>query len=166
MIRLQKLVPSVYYNHSRDFQFIGRLYDLVLNAVKTNADLLYNLPLNDDSDDRWLDLTSTTLGLELKNYYNVKQLKAICGSFAEVIKNKGNLQSIEKACNILMHAEGIPETVYIEQSEDLTELIVHVSNKLSDTALLRDLLTYILPAGTSCRIVKTNLTLHTASEGV
>ena len=65
-----------------------------------------------------------------------------------------------------MHAEGIPETVYIEQSEDLTELIVHVSNKLSDTALLRDLLTYILPAGTSCRIVKTNLTLHTASEGV
>lgn len=155
MIRLQKLTPEVYYNHSRDFQFIGRLYDLVLNSVKTNADLLYNLPLNEDSDIAWLDLTSTTLGFEPKHSYNAQQLKALCNSFVEIIRNKGNIQAIEKACNVLIHAEGLPETVTIEQSEDLTTLIVHVSPKLSDTALLRDLLNYILPAGVSCRIVKT-----------
>ena len=40
MIKLQELTPSVYYEQSRDFQFIGRLYDIVLNYIKTNADNL------------------------------------------------------------------------------------------------------------------------------
>ena len=40
MIKLQDMTPDVYYNQSRDFQFIGRLYDIVLNSVKTNADLI------------------------------------------------------------------------------------------------------------------------------
>ena len=41
MIRLQDMTPSVYYDQSRDFQFIGRLFDVVLNSVKTNADMVY-----------------------------------------------------------------------------------------------------------------------------
>ena len=44
MIKLRNLTPDVYYNESRDFQFIGRLFDVVLNSVKTEADLLYNVP--------------------------------------------------------------------------------------------------------------------------
>lgn len=30
MIKVQNLTPDIYYNRSRDFQFIGRLYDVVL----------------------------------------------------------------------------------------------------------------------------------------
>ena len=41
MIKLQELTPSVSYEQSRDFQFIWRLYAIVLNYVKTNADNLY-----------------------------------------------------------------------------------------------------------------------------
>ena len=52
MIKLRNLTPDVYYNESRDFQFIGRLFDVVLNSVKTEADLLYNVPLNDDSNEK------------------------------------------------------------------------------------------------------------------
>ena len=50
MIRLQDLVPNVYYEKSRDFQFIGRLFDIVLNSVKTNSDTLYNLPSGKNKD--------------------------------------------------------------------------------------------------------------------
>ena len=45
MIKLQNYTPEIYYKESRDFQFIGRLYDLVLNSIKTEVDLLYYLPL-------------------------------------------------------------------------------------------------------------------------
>ena len=38
MIKLQNLTPEVYYKESRVFQFIGRLYDIVLNSVKTETD--------------------------------------------------------------------------------------------------------------------------------
>ena len=54
MIKLQDYTPEVYYRESRDFQFIGRLYDLVLNYVKTNADLIYSLPLSDNSDNQFI----------------------------------------------------------------------------------------------------------------
>ena len=61
MIKLQDYTPEVYYRESRDFQFIGRLYDLVLNYVKTNADLIYSLPLSDNSDNQFIDLMAMTL---------------------------------------------------------------------------------------------------------
>jgi hypothetical protein len=54
MIKLQNYTPEIYYKESRDFQFIGRLFDLVLNAVKTDADLLYHIPLSTDSDEKLL----------------------------------------------------------------------------------------------------------------
>ena len=55
MIKLQELTPSVYYEQSRDFQFIGRLYDIVLNYIKTNADNLYTLPIGKNMDEKLLN---------------------------------------------------------------------------------------------------------------
>ena len=66
MIKIQESVPSIYYNSSRDFQLLGHLFDLVLNSTKTEADLLFNLPLSTNSDDQLLDLMTFTLGLRLE----------------------------------------------------------------------------------------------------
>ena len=41
MIRIKDQIPSIYYDASRDFQVLGHLYEVVLNYVKTNADMLY-----------------------------------------------------------------------------------------------------------------------------
>ena len=54
-ITLQNLTPDIYYNQSRDFQFIGRLFDVVLNSVKVNADKLYNNPISYNSDEKLID---------------------------------------------------------------------------------------------------------------
>lgn len=156
MILLRNMVPNVYYDHSRDFQLLGRLYDIALNAVKTNTDMLFSLPLSADSDTRLLDLMTMTFGFKSKHEYNVQQLKSLCSCFAKIIRNKGNIQAIQDACNALVGAEGIKETIYVDIKEsNPTNITLFVPQELSDLNLLKDLLTYILPAGTTCQIIKT-----------
>lgn len=153
MIRLQDLVPNVYYEKSRDFQFIGRLFDIVLNSVKTNSDTLYNLPSGKNKDERLLNLLAFTLGFQPKHHYNSKQLEAICSVLPLVIKNKGSLNAIIIATNAILHAEGLtqPLDYSITPRESIT---LYLPTQLSDLTLLSDLMNYILPAGIYCNFVK------------
>lgn len=152
MIQLQKFTPEVYYNHSRDFQFIGRLYDIVLNATKTNADMLKNISHGDNFNLALIDLLSYTLGFKPKHKYNTRQLRAICEVFPLLLKNKGNIQSINIAGQALLSAEGILEEFnsYVEGQT----IYVFIPSKLSDINLFLDLLSYILPAGMSCEVIR------------
>ena len=152
MIKLQDYTPDVYYNESRDFQFIGRLYDLVLNYTKTNVDLLYNLPFNDNSDDQFIDLLALTLGFKAKHKYTSRHLRAICSCLAEILRNKGTLNAILIACNAIFHADGISGDV--GYSINNYGISIYLPTALKDTTLLTDLFTYIIPAGFSCNIVK------------
>jgi hypothetical protein len=153
MIRLQDLTPSVYYDKSRDFQFIGRLYDIVLNHIKTNADLLYDLPSGKNKDKRLLNLLALTLGFQTKHNYNSKQLEAICSVLPLIMKNKGSLMAMIIATNALLHAEGLTQALdyHIEPGKSIT---LYLPADLSDLTLLSDLMDYILPAGIYCEFVK------------
>lgn len=157
MIRLQDMTPDVYYNQSRDFQFIGRLYDIVLNAVKTNVDLIQECPLSDNLDNRLMDLVALTLGFKSKHNYNINQLAALCTTFMKILKNKGNIKSIELAITTLFQAENIDQNFYYELNKDNTILSLFIPGSLSDINLFKDLLNYILPAGMSTRIIRTYL---------
>lgn len=153
MIKLQDLTPEVYYKQSRDFQFIGRLYDIVLNYSKTNAANLCQLPIGDNMNEQLLNLLALTLGFKPTKNYNSKQLLAICSVLPDIMRNKGSLNALIIAANALLTAEGI------EQALDYTiipkqSITLYVSQQLSDFNLLKDLLDYILPAGISCGIVK------------
>lgn len=159
MIRLQDMTPEVYYRESRDFQFIGRLYDLVLNYIKMETDQIDSLPLSQNSDDKLLDLMMMTLGFQSRHNYNIKQLRALCGSFVEIMHYKGSLTALDLACKTLLNAEGITDEAVIEfesvnEQKDYSRLIIYISDKLSDTNLLKDLLDYILPAGMSANIIR------------
>ena len=152
MIKLQKYTPDVYYNESRDFQLIGRLYDIVLNYVKTNVDLLYNLPLSDDMDDQFVGLLGLTLGFKPKHKYTSKHLKAICSVLAQIMKYKGTVKAVTLACNAIFQSEGSRETS--DCVLDGTTLNIYFPADFSDNNLLNDLLDYILPAGMSVNIIK------------
>ena len=153
MIKLQDLTPAIYYNQSRDFQFIGRLYDIVLNSVKTNAANLYNLPIGKNMDEQLLNLLAFTLGFKPTKQYNSKQLRAICESLPSILRNKGNLQALVLAVNALLAAEGIkqPLDYSITPKKGIT---LYVAQELTDLTLLTDLLDYLLPAGLDCVIIK------------
>ena len=156
MIKLRNLTPDVYYNESRDFQFIGRLFDVVLNSVKTEADLLYNVPLNDDSNEKLLELMSLTLGFKPKHQYNTKQLRAICKVFPEILKNKGSIKAVTIACNAIFNAAGEEQSLDYDFKSltDHTELNLYIPQNFGNINLINDLLYYILPAGMNCNIIR------------
>ena len=163
MIRLQDMTPDVYYNQSRDFQFIGRLFDIVLNAVKTNTDLINECPISDNLDTSLIDLVALTLGFKSKHNYNVRQLKALCTTFLKILKKKGSIESIELALTTLFQAENVDQKFSYDLSEDHTLLTVFIPATLSDINLFKDLLNYILPAGMSTRLVRTYLKERTTT---
>lgn len=152
MIKIEENVPKVYYNMSRDFQLIGRLYDLVVNYVKTNTDLIKSLPLSENSPDEFLELMSLTLGFKPRHIYNVNQLRALSNVFTEIIRNKGSIYSIVLAGYTLLNAEGLSEQMTCYVSDKIIKIFI--SDKLSDLNLFIDLLDYILPAGMSASIVR------------
>ena len=152
MIKLQELTPSVYYEQSRDFQFIGRLYDIVLNYVKTNADNLYTLPIGKNMDEKLLNLLAFTLGFQSKHHYNSKQLLAICSVLPLILKHKGSLNAILIAVNSILYAESINQALDYEFKDN--NLVLYLSPDLSDLTLLKDIMIYILPAGIGCDMIK------------
>lgn len=156
MIKLQNLTPEVYYKESRDFQLLGRLFDLVLNAVKTDTDLLYNLPLSTNSDEKLLELLALTLGFKPKHQYNARNLKAVCSVFSEILRNKGSIKAIKIACEALFNSMDISQQLDYDftKGKDNTELNLYIAQDFGDITLLNDLLSYILPAGMSCNIIR------------
>ena len=166
MIKLQDYTPDIYYSESRDFQFIGRLFDLVLNYVKTNVDLIYDLPLSDNSDDQFVELLALTLGFKPKHKYVSKQLRAICACLSEIIRNKGSIKAIILACNAIFHAEGITDSVEYTLTNDNTVFTLYLPAGISNTTLLTDLFTYIMPAGLQTNIVKLEIFNEPAATAV
>lgn len=156
MIKLQNYTPEIYYKESRDFQLLGRLYDLVLNSIKTEADLLYYLPLSTNSDEKLLELLALTLGFKPKHQYNAKHLKAVCSVFAELMKYKGSIKALKIACEALFNAMDISQALDYDftKGKDNAELNLYIAQEFGDITILNDLLTYILPAGMSCNIIR------------
>ena len=150
MIKLEKLTPSVYYTKSRDFQFIGRLYDVVLNSIKTNGDLLNMLTDVEGLPVKWIDLASTSLGFQSKHNYSSKQLSVLCSIFHKILRNKGTLEAISMLGKALLSAEGLTDEFYCYLENNV--LNVFLPATLKDLSLFNDLLNYIIPAGISCRI--------------
>lgn len=74
MIKTQTLTPEIYYKQSRDFQFFGRLYDVLFNYLKTEIDLIRSFPLNNTQDTSFLELLLRTLGFGNMREYQTNQL--------------------------------------------------------------------------------------------
>ena len=155
MIKIQNLVPSVYYNRSRDFQLLGRVYDIVFNFLKNNVDTISNLYI-DEMDDKLFPLLAITLGFKQTHEYNIEQLKDLCCTFIKILRNKGNLNSVQDLLNLIANVEGNSETYYwsINEEKNPYLLNIYIPLSITDTSLLEDMLTYILPVGMSYRIVK------------
>ncbi len=153
MIKTHNLVPSVYYDQSRDFQFLGRVLEVLFNYSKMNTDLMENFQKNDSL----VDLLCTTVGFEPKHEYVTSDLLSVCQSFIDLVRNKGNKQSIENAIHILMNNQNVSGEVIIEDHfEDNTRKFVYyiyLPSELKDLVLLEDIFDYILPCGYDYRFI-------------
>lgn len=157
MINVYDQVPAVYTNTSRDFQYLSWLINIVLNAVKHNVDGLYDLP-NIKDDSKLIELLAMTLGFKVKRNYDQKQLSALVSIFPSILKCKGTKKAITLAGEALVAASGASGDFFCDIENGLLEVIL--PEELVDITLFLDLLPYILPAGTTCRIIKKNVMLH------
>lgn len=171
MIQTRRLVPEIYYNQSRDFQSLGRTFEVVFNYLKMNIDLLSGSPLSKNVSDDLISLLTKTLGFETKHQYNTQDLKSICEVFSDLLRDKGTKKSIENAIYTLMNTQNVSgyvnvEDVY-ENNNKLYLLNISVPPELQDIIILEDLFTYILPAGYDYRFVKaTKIPSNTSNFGL
>lgn len=161
-MNIEQLLPNVYYEDSRDFAYIARLFELIFNYMKTGADCVKNNYTSDKSavDSSLVELLADTLGFTCRHSYDNNALTAIAGSFQELLRNKGSLYSIELAINLLINAQrtkGDKEFNYaceLNPEYDDVDLIIYLPDNLQEVTLLEDLLDYILPAGMLYKILK------------
>lgn len=167
MLKTQKLTPSIYYDRSRDFQALGRVYDMVFNYMKTNTDLLNNAPLSDNFDTKLLNLITTTLGFKEAHAYNNEELKALCTIFSTAIRNKGNIQSINLILNMLANVYNTNSEYYAYVDEkNSAKIYVFIPDSITNITLFKDVLNYILPAGVICEIVNTEVVKNIITTNV
>jgi hypothetical protein len=156
MINFYNQVPSVYTNASRDFQYLSWLINIVLNSVKHNVDDIYDVP-NVGHDPKLSELLALTLGFKVKRNYDQKQLAALVAILPSILKYKGTVKAVKMAVEALVTASGALGDDYCKLNG--AHLDVWLPEDLSiDTTLFTDLLDYILPAGTTCRIIRKNIT--------
>jgi hypothetical protein len=128
------------------------LYELILNSAKTNSEILYNLPFNENIDTKLLDLVTSTLGFKSLHNYNIQALVAACTTFTELLRNKGTEQGMDLLVTTLVAAEGLDTRTDISHIIEGNIVTIFVPLEFRSIALLRDLLDYILPAGMSYKV--------------
>lgn len=156
MIKFQELTPYIYNNESRDFQLIGRLFDLLFNSAKTEAETLYNLPVSVNSDEQLLELLAFTLGLKLKTTsYTSKHLRALCSVFPELLRNKGTYYAINLLCVTLLRVEGLEDDpILLFEGSDKLNLRIYLPQQFRYPELIDNIMPYIMPAGMSYSLIR------------
>jgi len=164
MISIKNQIPSIYYDASRDFQILGHLYEVVLNYVKTNADMLYLLPNGIEEDTRATELLATTLGFKLKRNYDKAQLAALVSIFPQLLKIKGTKRAVDLAGNALVKASGVPGVFSSEIENHI--MTIKIPIELSDITLFIDLLPYIMPFGIRVSIIRNTVIKHEPATSI
>lgn len=161
-MKVEKLIPEVYYTQSRDFGYIGRLFEILFNYMKTGSDCISVNPDSLNLDATTIELVALTLGFESKHKYTTRDLIYVISSFSDLIKKKGTKEAINNAVKLLLNSQKIkdaPENnnfVQIAQESEIDKFIVtvQVPSQMTDIILLEDLFDYILPAGLLYKINK------------
>jgi len=151
MINVQKMVPEVYYNRSRDFQLFGRLYELIFNYIKNNTMAIKDMNENLNPNQNILELVCNTLGFVTTHSYSNDQLSALCSIFLRCIKSKGTINAIKLLIEMVCNVENSKFKPNVNYDFDKDYVYIIIPSDVTDLTLVRDVLTYIMPAG--CRYV-------------
>lgn len=147
MIKTFNMVPSNYYKQSRDFQLLLRLFEITLNDVKTNIDLI-----NSNSewvDDKLIELAIMGLGFIPKKEYSSRYLNYLYRLFHYMLRYKGTKKAIEACVNVFYKINGSSETVNIEVDKENWTINIYIKEKIDNIyiSFLDNILEYILPVG-------------------
>ena len=163
MVKTQNLVPEIYYKESRDFQYFGRLFDIIFNYAKTNVDLLAKI--NYKTQSNLIDLVLQTLGFQPDYNSKIDSLSQLSLIWSSLIKKKGTKSAVEQLLKSLLNYEGSDSELSLDYYA--ADGVHHLCNTLeivlsSDIAndeiyLIERVLDYILPVTVVFQITKASV---------
>lgn len=157
MLEFEKLTPQVYYKESRDFQLFGRIYDVIFNYLKNNTLAIRDLATNINTESKLLELMCNTLGFKTKHDYNDLELSALCSIFLKCMKSKGSIRSIKLLLDMITSIENSSSEAKIIKDYEGKSLSILIPSDITDWTLIRDVMDYIMPAGSSYILQSQNL---------
>ena len=157
MLEFEKLTPQVYYKESRDFQLFGRIYDVIFNYLKNNTLAIRDLATNINTESKLLELMCNTLGFKTKRDYNDLELSALCSIFLKCMKSKGSIRSIKLLLDMITSIENSSSEAKIIKDYEGKSLNILIPSDITDWTLIRDVMDYIMPAGSSYILQSQNL---------
>ena len=158
ILRVERNVPFVYCNDSRDFQLLCRLYTAIVNGVKFDIDSIRFLTDSSKCKTEMLSLLQTKLGFFTTREYEDDKLRYILQAFPVMVKNKGSLKGVQQAVNTFLKMYDVRTTIVVYYTENSTTvynvevpdhtIIVGLNAALrGGVYALEDMLRYILPTG-------------------
>lgn len=156
MIRIQRNVPSVYIDESRDFQLLCRLWEVWFAGAKNRADSIPHILDPDIADDSLLELLCTRVGFFPRIKIDAAVLREIIKAFPFIVKKKGTKEGIEQAVYTILKAEEDPRalgeisveiTTRQENGESVADILISTQNKIYNKDALQELLRYVIPFG-------------------
>lgn len=148
MFRTKANVPEFYVNHSRDFQLLCNLKDVVFNGVKYNIDSIRHTANTTEMNNKLLHLLKSKVGFFSDFDIPEDQLRIILAAFPYLIKNKGSIKGIKYAIYTwfrLTRSSGQLMSI-ITDNTDYT-ITINVNTYPKDLDILNELLRYIIPTG-------------------
>lgn len=148
IIRIANLLPEIYNSESRDFQLFTHILDLVQNSIKFDIDHITKIINTEEMPSEYLDNLQTKVGFLTNNAYTEDELRFILSAFPWLIKYKGSKQGIILCVNAFLKTRGVHGTPLVEINNYPNYTIkIGISTNRIDTALLEDVLSYIVPSG-------------------
>lgn len=172
-MRVEDLLPEVYYKESRDFAYIGRCLELIVNYMKTAADCVLVNVDNEYVDSNMVELLVDTLGFTERHEYINKDLIYIISAFTALLKNKGSKTAINSAIRLLLNSQGIKKTASYDgnfyvftDSNGQNQIEIRIPEELKDIVLLEDLFDYILPIGMLYTFIRVSISAGTQKTSI
>ena len=157
LVRVEKNVPEVYVNESRDFQVLCRLYSFALNDILFNALSMRNVLDTKLTPDSILTYLCSRLGFFTSTSFTIEELRKILMCFPQLVKEKGSLQCIYDTVTLFLNIKHIRSSVHIDitnkikiapdESTPIYIISIGTDVPLGDTKIMDALWEYLLPTG-------------------
>lgn len=157
LVRIEKNVPEIYVNESRDFQVLCRLYSFALNDILFNALSMRNVLDTKITPDSILTYLCSRLGFFTSSSFTVEELRKILICFPQLVKEKGSLRCIYDTVTLFLNIKHIRSSIHVaitnkvkfgtEDSVPIYTITIGTDIPLTDTKIMDALWEYLLPTG-------------------
>ena len=156
IFRAKENIPTIYPSESRDFQIFLNTLDLVQNSIKFDVDTMTHILSTEDISSNYLDRLKSKVGFFPANDYNDENsLRIVLSAFPYILRYKGSFEGIVRCVNVYLKYLGIRGESKIDiynsntdSDTDYTYTVrIGIPSDMSDTTLLTDMLSYVVPTG-------------------